>query len=70
MTQGGPLSPRYFNIMVDVAVREWMHQYLGDEAAKIGYGARVCQFLEIIYAGDEFVAARDLANLQIALDIL
>ena len=25
VTQGGPLSAKLFNIMVDVVVREWMH---------------------------------------------
>jgi hypothetical protein len=32
VTQGGPLSAKLFNIMVDTIVREWFHQlWLGRE---------------------------------------
>ena len=37
VTQGGPLSPRIFNVMVDAIVREWLRQVLGVEAARHGY---------------------------------
>ena len=33
VTQGGPLLPRIFNIMVDAVVREWLRQIMSDEAA-------------------------------------
>ena len=36
VTQGGPFSPRMFNVMVDAVVREWMRQMLGPEAAASG----------------------------------
>jgi hypothetical protein len=26
MTQGGPLSAKLFNILIDTVVREWLHQ--------------------------------------------
>ena len=38
VTQGGPFSPRLFNIMVDAIVREWLRQVLGAEAARHGVG--------------------------------
>ena len=34
-TQGGPVSPRIFNIMVDAVVQEWLRQVLGDGADKV-----------------------------------
>ena len=41
VTQGGPLLPHIFNVMVDAVVREWLQQVLGDEAATSGYGILV-----------------------------
>ena len=70
VTQGGPLSPKIFNIMVDAVVREWMRRLLSDDACANGYGYAVWAFLAIFYADDAFVAARDPVKLQRALDIL
>ena len=36
VTQGGPFSPRVFNVMVDAIVREWIRQVVGDDAARSG----------------------------------
>lgn len=36
ITQGGPLSSLMFNVCVDAVVREWLHQTLGEEAARNG----------------------------------
>ena len=36
VTQGGPLSPKIFNVMVDAIVREWLRQVLGEEYKLIG----------------------------------
>ena len=41
VTQGGPLSPRLFNIMVDAIVQEWMRQVMGapsnpDSSCRLG----------------------------------
>ena len=52
VTQGGPLSPKLFNIMVDAIVREWLRQVLGDEAASSGVGAAVRYFVALFYADD------------------
>jgi len=70
VTQGRPLSPLIFNIMVDAIVREWLRQVLVDRAAKEGYGDEVNLFLAIFYADDVFIAARDPERLQQTLDIL
>eukprot|EP00957_Ditylum_brightwellii_P056350 4271702-Ditylum_brightwellii.AAC.1 len=41
VTQGGPLSPKLFNFVVDAVVREWLRQVVGDEDAKSGVGKAV-----------------------------
>ena len=70
VTQGGPISPRIFNLMVDAIVREWLRQVLGDEAAAEGYGDFVRDFLSIFYADDAVVAGRDVEFVQESLDII
>ena len=70
VTQGGPLSPKIFNIMVDAIVREWFRLMMGDEAAMEGYGEEFRRMLAIFYADDAFVASRLAPFLQEALDTL
>ncbi len=36
VTQGGPLSPKIFNVLVDAIVREWLRQLFGNDVAKNG----------------------------------
>ncbi len=49
VTQGGPLSLLMFNVCVDAVVREWLHQMLGDDAAREGIGDDVAQWLVAFY---------------------
>ena len=70
VTQGGPLSPRIFNVMVDAVVRAWIAQMLGAEAAEHGYGEELRKILTIFYADDALLASRDPALLQEALDVM
>ena len=70
VTQGGPVSPKIFNIMVDAIVREWIRQILGDDAAAEGYGDAIRLLLAIFYADDGYIASRSEQQLQEALDIL
>ena len=70
VTQGGPLSPRIFNMMVDALVREWLRRLLGEETARYGYGAAVRELMAILYADDTILASRDPVALQKALDII
>ena len=60
VTQGGPFSPRIFNVMVDAVVREWIRQVFGEDAAQHGYGMLVRTLLAIFYADDAFITGRDL----------
>ncbi len=57
-TQGGPDSPRLFNVIVNAVVREWLRQLLGAEAAQLGCGEDVQRFLSLFYADDGVVATR------------
>ena len=50
VTQGGPVSPKIFNIM---------HEILGDEAAAEGYGDAIKLFLAIFYTDNGYIASRD-----------
>ncbi|KAL9183027.1 hypothetical protein ACHAXT_004814 [Thalassiosira profunda] len=70
VTQGGPLSPKLFNILVDAIVREWLTLLVGSDAVE-GISAELMRtILAICYADDAFLASRDPEELQRALDIL
>jgi hypothetical protein len=56
--QGGPLSGLMFNVCVDLVVREWLRQVLGDEAAQGGLGAAARDHAVVFFVDDGLVAAR------------
>jgi hypothetical protein len=69
VTQGGPLSAKLFNVMVDAVVREWL-QILKD---KSGFkGEKLDEMMDAPFAifcvDDAYIAARDPAFLQRAID--
>ena len=72
VTQGGPLSPKIFNVMVDAIVREWLRQVLGDEyllpAVEIDGIVRL--FTALFYADDGYIASTDAGLLQRSVDVL
>ena len=70
VTQGGPLSPRVFNIMVDAIIREWLRREVGIEAAQKGLGKKCSEFLAEFYADDGIIANREPERLQQSLDAL
>ena len=41
VTQGGPLSPKIFNIMVDAVVREWISQLLYEDGEGFGKATHI-----------------------------
>ncbi len=71
VTQGGPLSAKLFNILVDAVVREWMRQleqdgdYGEEQAAEL-----TATFFAIFYVEDAYLASRDAGFLQHALTLL
>ena len=70
VTQGGPLSPRLFNIVVDAVVRKWLRRAIGDDAAKDGVAQMAAKFIALFYVDDGFIASRNPVLLQKCLDIL
>jgi len=71
VTQGGPLSAKLFNIIVNAVVREWMRimrETLDDSDGQLA--ARVEAFFAIFYVDDGYIASKDAEFLQEALDIL
>ena len=71
VTQGGPLSAKLFNILVDAVVREWFWQlqesgeYKEDKLFRM-----MAAFFDIFYVDDACLASWDAGFLQHALDIL
>ena len=71
VTQGGPLSAKLFNIVVDAVIWEWMRQlqqegdYDGEQVAEF-----IATFFAIFYADDTYLASRDAGFLQHALTLL
>jgi hypothetical protein len=71
VTQGGPLSAKLFNILVDAVVREWFWQlqesgeYKEDEL----FGM-MAAFFAIFYIDNAYLTSWDAGFLQHALDIL
>jgi hypothetical protein len=73
VTQGGPLSAKLFNLLVDAVAREWLIR-LPREAAKDHGEEELAElmrgFFAIFYVDDAYFASRDPVFLQTALDIL
>ncbi len=71
VTQGGPLSAKLFNILVDAVVQEWIRQLRqGGEFKEEELSEIMAMFFAIFYVDDACLASRDAGFLQHALDIL
>ena len=70
VTQGGPLSPRIFNLIVDAVIREWLRQVLGKRVAADGIETQIRLLLAAFYADDGLVQSRDPEFLRFSFDIL
>ena len=71
VTQGGTLSAKLFNILIDAVVREWMRlmrKMLDDSNGQLA--VRVKELFAIFYVDDGYIALRDAEFLQEALNIL
>ena len=66
VTQGGPLSPTIFNLMVDAIVREWMRQ-LEEQGVDT---ADIREIVACFCADNGLIAARDSTTLQDTIDNL
>jgi hypothetical protein len=70
ITQGGALSSFMFNACVNVVVREWLWQCLGDDAALLGIGEAVRDYVVTFFVNNGLVAARCPEWLQSSFTIL
>ncbi len=71
MTQGGPLSDKLFNILVDAVVREWLHQlHDGGIVDPEELDLLMAAFFTIFYVDNAYLATRDPNFLQVALNSL
>ena len=71
VTQGGPLSAKLFNILVDAVVREWMRlmrETLDDSDGQLAIIVK--ELFAFFYVDDGYIASRDAEFLQEALNIL
>ena len=71
VTQGGPLSAKLFNILVDAVVRE-MFRLLREEGnyEEAELEERMATFFAIFYVDNAYLASRDAEFLQRAWDII
>jgi len=71
VTQGGLLSAKLFNVIVDAVVREWL-RLLREEMALELEGAELDEMMEtlfaIFYVDDAYIASRDPVFLQRAIN--
>ena len=74
MTQGGPLSEKLFNFLVDTVAREWkrlMRETLDfGDVGEMEKEAMLGELFAIFYVNDGYIALQDPEFLQKALDML
>ncbi len=71
VTQGGPLSAKLFNILVDAVVREWFWQLQeGGEYEEDKLSKKMAMLFAIFYVDDAYLASWDVGFLQHALIVL
>jgi hypothetical protein len=69
--QGGPLSTKLFNILVDTIVREWIRQLRKDrDHEEEEFVEFMATFFAIFYVDNAYLASRDAGFLQHALTLL
>ena len=59
VTQRGLLSPRIFNLMVDMVIREWLREVLGNKVMTAGISSKIRVLLVACYTNDGLVQSRD-----------
>ncbi len=71
VTQGGPLSAKLFNILVNAVVRKWVWQLKEDGDYKEGELVVLsATFFAIFYVDNAYLASWDAGFLQHALTLL
>jgi hypothetical protein len=71
VTQGGPLSAKLFNILVDAVARKWLRELReGGDYEEWELAELMLTYFAIFYVDDAYLASRDAEFLQRALDLL
>ncbi len=70
MTQGGPLSAKLFNILVNAVAREWFQELREGRDYEEWSDELMSTFFAIFYVNDAYLALRDAEFLQCTLDLL
>ena len=70
MTQGDPLSPTIFNVVVDVVVRHWVKVVLDEAEKRRERGDEVRHQAALFYADNGMVASSDPRWLEGDFDAL
>jgi hypothetical protein len=71
VTQGGPLSAKLFNILVDAVVHKWIRQLEEDRDYEEGeLAALTSTFFANFYVNNAYLASRDAGILQNTLTLL
>ena len=71
MNQGGPLSAKFFNILVDSVAREWFWGLQEGRNYEVWeLDEFMATFFAIFYVNDSYLASRDVKFLQRTQDIL
>ena len=70
VTQGDPLSPTIFNVVVDAVIRHWIDGLVTETAEKGETGREGRHQLAVFYANDGMVVSSDPAWLQGAFSAL
>jgi hypothetical protein len=67
LTQGDPLSPTIFNVVVDAIIRAWLASLDDGAETTEGFGHNVFDKIACFYADDGMIGARDNEWLQVAI---
>ena len=70
MTQGDPMSPTIFNVVVDAVIRHWVHGIMEEAEAQGETGREGRHQPTLFYANDGMVTLSDPAWLQGAFTAL
>ena len=68
--QGGPLSPRTLNLLVEAIVRNWVGMVVENKAIPDGFGYVVADKLEFFYADDSLILSTNPVCMQWGFDVL
>ena len=72
MTQGNPLSPMIFNVVVDAVLHHWV-SVVAEADGEVGpevFGQYMQRMAAYFYADDGIILSMSVARLQRAFDIL